>query len=592
MSQSEPLVRSDFYAEFLCASEGAIFSDNGFLSECEGFVSGVGEQIACFWACGFPIASGVGYAPAAQNLESIARALNSGNYKAIEVFDGPFLVVVFQEAPRRILIARDKFGLRSAYYGISDDAFMVSDGIESLNLKNTVRTTAVSEWLHYGAPLAPLTMFQRVYTIPPGAILEVSLNDLSVKTVNYFVPEDYVSAEGWRKSWSKDKGDLSREFRSVFSSAIKNCVGSQPKATILLSGGVDSSMLSAFARDHAEVTAVTVDIYGPGSESEVSFADLVARKLGIQLNVVRFGPREFIGEFCKTIRDLECPIIIENAVALSYVARSGALPRGQLIMDGEGADALMAGSTSLFKYSLIIRHLAKVAPLGTGTIRRLLGLLREVLAKAGMSTRTTLDGAGLDIDLTARRMELRYLEARITEKFSHLTNREDSEISVLMLREFYDYLVPLMLRIDRMSAVSGSHTVLPFLCAPVFNFLVNLDMSHKIGVRGIGLKPTTKIFLKSQLEDYLPGKLVYRSKVGFGIPAWTWVSFPERWRRDSWVGELFQIKTEALNHWIDNTKGRDRIFFLSLEVWGRIYGRGTPIDLVERDWLEHHDYAR
>jgi hypothetical protein len=237
---------------------------------------------------------------------------------------------------------------------------------------------------------------------------------------------------------------------------------------------------------------------------------------------------------------------------------------------------------------MMIRHLAHVTPLSAGTIRKLLNVLRSLLNKAGIATRTTLDGVGLDIDLAARRMELLYLESRIRQKFAHLTSQEDVEISSLMLREFYDYLVPLMLRIDKMSAASGTHTLLPFLSAPVFQFLANLDMGQKIGVRGFSPKPTSKLFLKARLEEYLPKDLVYRPKVGFGIPAWNWVSYPEQWRKDSWIAEFFQINPDALKHWIDTTVNRDKVFFLSLEVWGRVFGRGIPFETVEQEWLEHN----
>lgn len=592
MPLTSQIVRRELYVEFADLCKGDEFSNTKAISERCGRISCDDGSVIDYWAAGYPIKSSVRCASVEENLELIARALNSGDYYSIKAFDGPFLVLIFQVELQKVIVARDKFGLRSGYYSIADGVFAVSDKIEIIEHKADVRITAISEWLHYGAPLAPLTMFHGVHTISPGSILEVSLKEASKKVISYFAPEEHISSDVWRNSATKDKRTLAKDFKDVFNNAVENSLLPQSDTTILLSGGVDSSLLTAYVRAHSKVSAITIDIYGPGSESEVLFADLVSKKLGVDLQVVRFGPPEFVSEFCKTVRDLGCPIIIENAVALNHAARSGALPQGQLIMDGEGADALMAGSTSLFKYSMMIRHLARLTPFGAGNVRRLFELMRVVLAKSGIATRTTLDGAGLDIDLAARRMELKYLESRIAEKFSHLKNREDSEISSLMLREFYDYLVPLMLRIDKMSAISGSHTVLPFLSAPVFSFLSNLDMSQKIGTRGVSLRPTTKLFLKSQLEEYLPSELVYRPKVGFGIPAWNWVNYPRRWRDDSWVGDFFQLDKNALNHWIDNSNSRDKVFFLSLEIWGRIYGQGLPFEIVEADWLEQHDSIR
>ena len=103
---------------------------------------------------------------------------------------------------------------------------------------------------------------------------------------------------------------------------------------------------------------------------------------------------------------------------------------------------------------------------------------------------------------------------------------------------------------------------------------------------GSTIVPISKVFLKKQLEQYIPRSLVYRPKVGFGIPGWDWISLPDKWRKDCWLGEFFQLNTEALNHWHSTTTHRDKVFFLSLEVWGRLFDRRIPFDTVQAEWLE------
>ena len=113
-----------------------------------------------------------------------------------------------------------------------------------------------------------------------------------------------------------------------------------------------------------------------------------------------------------------------------------------------------------------------------------------------------------------------------------------------------------------------------------------MDMPHKLGRNGLSIVPISKVFLKKQLEQYIPRSLVYRPKVGFGIPGWDWISLPDKWRKDCWLGEFFQLNTEALNHWHSTTTHRDKVFFLSLEVWGRLFDRRIPFDTVQAEWLE------
>ncbi len=541
---------------------------------------------ACFLACGYPVSNLPGGAIGEVALMEILQALADGKDASIEQFDGPFLALVWLSAQNTIRVVRDKFGLRSAYYKVTPSGISIADDIACLQGNSRTRLTSISEWLQYGAALAPLTMFEDLRTLAAGCLLDISTTDFSVKTSRYFSPEEYIKPEVYRENLKRSASALVEKFDATFDDAVACAVKGSKDVTILVSGGVDSSLLTAFARKQTNVTAVTVDLYGEGSETEIQFANAVAKHLGVTLQAVRFGPPEFRSHFCRTIQDLGAPIIVENAIALNYVSAYGHLPHGKLVLDGEGADALMAGSTGLFRYSMMIRHLAQITPLSGTTVRTLFERMRGLLGKFGLTTRSTLDGAGLDIDLAARRMELQHLTATIQEKFQHLPTREDREIATLMLREFYDYLVPLMLRIDKMSAASGTHTVLPYLQRPLFEFLANMDMPHKLGRNGLSIVPISKVFLKKQLEQYIPRSLVYRPKVGFGIPGWDWISLPDKWRKDCWLGEFFQLNTEALNHWHSTTTHRDKVFFLSLEVWGRLFDRRIPFDTVQAEWLE------
>ncbi len=126
---------------------------------------------ACFLACGYPVSNLPGGAIGEVALMEILHALADGKDASIEPFDGPFLALVWLPTQNTIRVVRDKFGLRSAYYKVMPGGICVADDIARLWQESSTRVTAIPEWLHYGTPLAPLTMFNEVRTLAAGCIL-------------------------------------------------------------------------------------------------------------------------------------------------------------------------------------------------------------------------------------------------------------------------------------------------------------------------------------------------------------------------------------------------------------------------------------
>lgn len=513
--------------------------------------------------------------------------LGSSHYAVLDEFDGPFLVIVFRPRTREIVAVRDKFGLRQAYYHNDGPQLVLGDDMSTLRDHwGGIRPAGLVEWMHYGSALEPLSLFRQVRCLAAGSVLTFSTESGECRIERYFSPEQCVSSERYAELGGLRVPELKQHASEQLDHAIAHALSGQKEVSILLSGGVDSSLLTAFARRHAHVNAVTVDIQGPGGETEIRYAADVARILRVDFLSLPFGPRQFVETFCDNIQALATPLIIENAVALHYAAASGALPRGQLILDGEGADALTAGSTPLFKYSMLLFLLRQIPVLGRLPFRAILERLRRILDRLGVATRTTLDNGGLDTALGIRGAELALRQAMLEKVLAHVTPREAHEIACIMLREFYDYLVPIMLRLDRMCLAANTHAVLPFFFSNVFGLLQNLPMQHKIRWDWARLRPVSKFLTKEMLAEHISHQLVHRPKVGFGIPAWLWIRMPSAWQEDSWVAEHFGLSRQALESWVQRNQGeRDLLYLASMEVWGRLFDRRMPFAEVKGEWL-------
>lgn len=152
-------------------------------------------------------------------------------------------------------------------------------------------------------------------------------------------------------------------------------------------------------------------------------------------------------------------------------------------------------------------------------------------------------------------MEFDELSEQLMEALAHIENKHSREVSMLALRELYDYLIPLMLRINAMATVADTTVIMPYMNESFFNFAQNIPMKHKIRLGRNG-KPATKWILKRVAAKLLPSDLIYRPKCGFGIPGGAWIGeMPEAWLKDSWVQENFKISSQAFAGWLRKALG-------------------------------------
>ena len=84
----------------------------------------------------------------------------------------------------------------------------------------------------------------------------------------------------------------------------------------------------------------------------------------------------------------------------------------------------------------------------------------------------------------------------------------------------------------------------------------------------------------------VPPPVVWRPKGGFEIPGGAWTGpIPEPWLADSWVASQFGMSSETLRRWLASIgEGRDRMFFATMEIWGRLFALRTPLAVVQDEW--------
>jgi hypothetical protein len=213
--------------------------------------------------------------------------------------------------------------------------------------------------------------------------------------------------------------------------------------------------------------------------------------------------------------------------------------------------------------------------------------MRGYLRRIGMDTTVSGEIRGLHRVLWARGIERLLLRDRIHQRLCHLSSAWEREVAAALLEKFYDQ----GLMVQQMHAIArraGTELVLPFLDDGLMRFSTNLPVGAKIRWDWRSLRPATKWLEGRVAARWLPASAVYRPKVGFGMPAGRWIGcMPETWLRDSWISEQFGLSRPVLERLIAQSgETNDRVFLITMEIWGRLFSREQSLETVRAEWLE------
>jgi asparagine synthase (glutamine-hydrolysing) len=255
-------------------------------------------------------------------------------------FEGSFSLTVCYLNSREILLLADRFGTRPVYYSasgrqvaVSSESFCLLPGLENLQISSTALSS--SFWL--GFCRAPDSMISGIAKVPDNSVVKIDaigITETSTRPCPLVVePNDTLEFESvvWRIEEA-----LEQEFTSLAKRANR--------AAVLLSGGVDSSIMAAYAKRHfSDCVVFSCEIEG-FANPELKRAVYVAEKLGLRHEIIRLDSSDLGQVFDEVVSMLEGPSRhINNIVVRRIFQRI----RGyDVIIGGDGADALFGTKTN------------------------------------------------------------------------------------------------------------------------------------------------------------------------------------------------------------------------------------------------------
>jgi asparagine synthase (glutamine-hydrolysing) len=493
----------------------------------------------------------------------------------VERLRGMFAIALWDDERRRLLLARDRFGIKPLYYRhVGGDLSFASElkaMLEQPGFSRAIDPEAMAAYLAFNSIPAPLTIFAEARKLPQGHLL--SWQDGRVEQVRYARPGP-VDAERLRNG-SAD--ELAGELRGVLEDSIRAHLVADVPVGVLLSGGVDSGGITALAAAQSKEPLKTFSIgFEEAGFDELSRARLVAERYGTdhQELVVRPDAVELLP---KLVEAFDEPFGDSSALPTFLVSELAA-GKVKVALSGEGGDELFGGyytyvadllASRVGRLAALARPLAEALPSSDSRVgfdykakrfARGAGLpplerhhaWKEIFAPP---VRAALLGARNPAWDPVDLYRERYAETAGAERLARM---QDVDLGIYMADD-------LLVKTDRLSMANSLELRVPFLDQHVAEFAFSLPRSLR--VRGFAKKR----LLRQALAPLLPKEVVGGRKQGFSIPVAAWLRGPmEPFARDvlstanlERQGCLDPVTAQGLLD--DHCSGRED---LSRQLWG------------------------
>lgn len=488
---------------------------------------------------------------------------------------GSYLVLSLHSG--QVLLATDIHGSIPLYHCFVDEAFWFSSElgllVERLGTAE-VDPFSVVESMYKYRTAPPASLFRDIAYLGGASAADVDLATARVDVRKYFRFGSLIDADAYRAGLRRSVPDLEGELSRRLDEAVAASVQNINTAGIFLSGGVDSSLLTAMAVPHVDVHAVHVEL--PGESNEVAFATAVAKTLGLDLEIVRCDRESFLRHLVDTVHFLERPFFVPNTVGLVQAALSDKFSGADVILDGELADSPFY-SSGIDPNLLRKQHLHQNFGLPVKAIDTIETVLKRVNRYFGLKISDGPAFGGVDREVFARRFEDAIFLKREKARLDHVASDFERSLIAQTLYAQEGGSQHLIARVDAAARAAGLHAILPYAHPQYLGFVLNLPSKFK--VRGTGplrLLTEPKWLLKRLAAKRLPHEAIWRKKVGFGLPVGQYLTnFPDSFKKDSFFQSYFRMDRALFEKYVlEKTGSNDMHFILCFEIWGRMFCRG------------------
>ncbi|MFY4782820.1 asparagine synthase (glutamine-hydrolyzing) [Aliarcobacter butzleri] len=448
--------------------------------------------------------------------EVLIRLYQKYGFDFLNKLNGMFSFCIYDIKKDLYFCARDRYGKKPFFYYFKDNKFIFSSSVKSilnlLDYKPNLNKVALSKYMQYFVSFGEDSFYQDIFKLEASTYLIYEPNkSRELQKKKYYKINTYKAI--------KDEKQALNDIEELLFKSVEYRLNSDVEVASLLSGGIDSSLISAL---YTKISGKKINTFSIGYDEyknycELDFAQITASHINSNHHPVEINQKEYINHFEQTLDMLEEPHGDSAAIPLNILTKQIHKAGIKTVLSGEGSDEIFLGYDNYAKFLKYYEFEKSLSNEQNLFLNDIIGALQnntkesEYLRRIVKKQNLYNSFGEIYTDIQRKRL-FKKVPTYKTE-----TAKQDpiDWMSYIDLKIWLGE--SLLSKVDRISMGNSLEVRTPFLDFNLVNYMFSVESHIKVG-------DTNKYLLKKIASKYIPETIINRTKKGFNSPFNEWLN--------------------------------------------------------------------
>ncbi|WP_151950432.1 asparagine synthase (glutamine-hydrolyzing) [Aliarcobacter butzleri] len=448
--------------------------------------------------------------------EVLIRLYQKYGFDFLNKLNGMFSFCIYDMKKDLYFCARDRYGKKPFFYYFKDNKFIFSSSVKSilnlLDYKPNLNKVALSKYMQYFVSFGEDTFYQDIYKLESASYMIYEPNkSRELQKKKYYKINTYKAI--------KDEKQALNDIEELLFKSVEYRLNSDVEVASLLSGGIDSSLISVL---YTKISGKKINTFSIGYDEyknycELDFAQITAKHINSNHHPVEINQKEYIKHFEQTLDMLEEPHGDSAAIPLNILTKQINKTGIKTVLSGEGSDEIFLGYDNYAKFLKYYEFEKSLSNEQNLFLNDIIGALQNNTKESEYLRRIVkkqnLYNSFGEIYTYIQRKRL----FKKVPTFKSETAKQDPVdwMSYIDLKIWLGE--SLLSKVDRISMGNSLEVRTPFLDFNLVNYMFSVESHIKVG-------DTNKYLLKKIASKYIPNEIINRTKKGFNSPFNEWLN--------------------------------------------------------------------
>ncbi|WP_151943511.1 asparagine synthase (glutamine-hydrolyzing) [Aliarcobacter butzleri] len=464
--------------------------------------------------------------------EVLIRLYQKYGFDFLNKLNGMFSFCIYDMKKDLYFCARDRYGKKPFFYYFKDNKFIFSSSVKSilnlLDYKPNINKVALSKYMQYFVSFGEDSFYQDIFKLEASTYLIYKPNkSRELQKKKYYKINTYKAI--------KDEKQALNDIEELLFKSVEYRLNSDVEVASLLSGGIDSSLISAL---YTKISGKKINTFSIGYDEyknycELDYAQITASHINSNHHPVEINQKEYINHFEQTLERLEEPHGDSAAIPLNILTKQIHKAGIKTVLSGEGSDEIFLGYDNYAKFLKYYEFEKSLSNEQNLFLNDIIGALQnntkesEYLRRIVKKQNLYNSFGEIYTDIQRKRL------FKKVPTYKSETAKQDPVdwMSYIDLKIWLGE--SLLSKVDRISMGNSLEVRTPFLDFNLVNYMFSVESHIKVG-------DTNKYLLKKIASKYIPETIINRTKKGFNSP------FNE-WLNKEYKDKIFEVIVEVNN---------------------------------------------